>query len=145
MIIMAAASVGLFAIILFSDPVNHDKSTLGRPCPPAGKGCEGPQVSYLEAPRLPSHLGYWGIQAEAVMEFTVGKTGKASRIRMVRTTHMEIVHSCKEAVRRATFLPARNRQGEAVESRMILPICPVPPASLRDKKSPAPSQLANVG
>ncbi|MDP0496592.1 MAG: energy transducer TonB [Verrucomicrobiota bacterium JB024] len=100
----------------------------------------------MEMPKLPAHLHYWGIQAEAVLRFTVSKTGKASKIHMVRTTHMEIVSSCIEAVQGASFLPARNRDGEAIEVNMVLPICPMPPkpreAQLRE---PVRSRLARVG
>ena len=105
-----------------------------------------PRISYLEVPKLPGHLSYWGIQAEAVLCFTVSKTGKASQIRMVRTTHMEIVSSCIEAVRGASFLPARNRDGEAIEANMVLPICPMP-TRLREaqRREPARSRLARVG
>jgi hypothetical protein len=144
LIILIVGSMGVLASVLFLDRASS--AGVAPPPPPPGEQSGVPRVSYLEAPKLPDHLSYWGIQAEAVLRFTVSKTGKASQIRMVRTTHMEIVSSCIEAVRGASFLPARNREGEAIETSMVLPICPLPPKPREaQRREPARSCLARVG
>ena len=81
-----------------------------------------PSVCYLELPEAPRHLSYWGISPEVICDFVVTKAGKATKVNMVRATHVEMVRPCIEAIKRGRFMPARNADGEPIACPMRLPI-----------------------
>ncbi|QYY36400.1 hypothetical protein [Ruficoccus sp. ZRK36] len=145
---LIALVAGALLVFVFALCFGQGGQTPAPGAPVPGQEMESglPRVAYLEPPVLPSHLEFWGIRPETVLRFTVSKTGKATNIKMVRTTHLEVVAICTEAVRRASFLPLRDPDGEAVEAPMVLTLCPVSARSLKRKPraQPAPS-LVDAG
>lgn len=141
LLVFAAISIVFLWLILKTDPVgesDHPRPHPGRE-PMDLKSL--PRVSYIELPELPPHLRYWGIRTEVVLEFLVSKAGKASQIRMIQASHVEMVRPCIEAVRHATFLPARNDDNEPVEYPMVLPI-QTPSVPMPQQGPPQPQRPA---
>lgn len=102
-----------------------------------------PKVDSLNLPPPPRHLEFWGVQVRVVLDFLVDIEGKASDLKVLETSHPELVHGFRKSVESGKFIPAVNREGESVEFRMQLPIftCRGRPMERRPQPRTGPGAL----
>ena len=81
-------------------------------------------INYLEVQRgitYPISCRELGIEGKVIMKILVCEKGNAKQIVFVESLHPDLKLACQERVKDLKFKPARNQEGEAVESWVVIP------------------------